>query len=111
MWSLHRGTGCRGKRDALRVSCSTLPSGTAEYESRRKRELLVMNSTGQTLDRMLDLSDSCIARCVQMGRTLQHGPTSLYLFDQKGTQLRRIARLAIVRNLRALSARLGESRS
>ena len=64
----------------------------AEYEIRRRnRELLVLNSIGQTLTESLDLSDSLHRTLRQMAELFNLDATSLYLFDQNGTQLRRIA--------------------
>jgi len=64
----------------------------AEYEIRRRnRELLVLNSIGQTLTESLDLSDSLHRTLRQMAELFSLDATSLYLFDQNGTQLRRIA--------------------
>jgi len=64
----------------------------AEYEIRRRnRELLVLNSIGQTLTESMDLSDSLHRTLRQMAELFNLDATSLYLFDQEGTQLRRIA--------------------
>ena len=64
----------------------------AEYEIRRRnRELLVLNSIGQTLSESLDLGDSLHRTLRQMAELFNLDATSLYLFDQNGTQLRRIA--------------------
>jgi len=64
----------------------------AEHEIRRRnRELLVLNSIGQTLTESLDLSDSLHRTLRQMAELFNLDATSLYLFDQEGTQLRRIA--------------------
>ncbi|HXM95452.1 MAG TPA: PAS domain S-box protein [Candidatus Dormibacteraeota bacterium] len=64
----------------------------AEHEIRRRnRELLVLNSIGQTLTESLDLSDSLHRTLRQMAELFNLDATSLYLFDQNGTQLRRIA--------------------
>ncbi len=64
----------------------------AEYEIRRRnRELMVLNSIAQTLTESLDLSDSLHRTLRQMSELFSLDTTSLYLFDQEGTQLRRIA--------------------
>ena len=64
----------------------------AEYEIRRRnRELMVLNSIAQTLTESLDLSDSLHRTLRQMSELFSLDTTSLYLFDQDGTQLRRIA--------------------
>ncbi len=64
----------------------------AEHEIRRRnRELLVLNSIAQTLTESLDLSDSLHRTLRQMAELFSLDATSLYLFDQDGTQLRRIA--------------------
>ena len=64
----------------------------AECEIRRRnRELMVLNSIGQTLTESMDLSDSLHRTLRQMAELFNLDATSLYLFDQEGTQLRRIA--------------------
>jgi len=64
----------------------------AEFEVRRRnRELLVLNSIAQTLTESLDLSDSLHRTLGQMAELFKLDATSLYLFEQDGTQLRRIA--------------------
>src|SRR6267378_1679530 len=64
----------------------------AESEIRRRnRELLVLNSIAQTLTESLDLSDSLHRTLRQMAELFSLDATSLYLFEQDGTQLRRIA--------------------
>jgi PAS domain S-box-containing protein len=64
----------------------------AEYEIRRRnRELMVLNSIAQTLTESLDLSDSLHRTLRQMSELFSLDATSLYLFDQGGTQLRRVA--------------------
>src|SRR5712664_3084958 len=64
----------------------------AEFEIRRRnRELLVLNSIAQTLTESLDLSDSLHRTLGQMAELFKLDATSLYLFEQDGTQLRRIA--------------------
>ena len=64
----------------------------AEYEIRRRnRELMVLNSIAQTLTESMDLSDSLHRTLRQISELFNLDVTSLYLFDQEGTQLRRIA--------------------
>ncbi len=64
----------------------------AESEIRRRnRELMVLNSIAQTLNESLDLCDSLHRTLGQMAELFSLDATSLYLFDQEGTQLRRIA--------------------
>ncbi len=64
----------------------------AECEIRRRnRELIVLNSIAQTLTESMDLSDSLHRTLRQMAELFNLDATSLYLFDQEGTQLRRIA--------------------
>jgi two-component system NtrC family sensor kinase len=64
----------------------------AEFEIRRhNRELLVLNSIAQTLTESMDLSDSLHRTLRQMAELFNLDVTSLYLFGQEGTQLRRIA--------------------
>src|SRR5206468_7632502 len=64
----------------------------AEFEIRRRnRELLVLNSIAQTLTESLDLSDSLHRTLRQMAELFKLDATSLYLFEQEGTRLRRIA--------------------
>ena len=63
----------------------------AESEVRRRnRELLVLNSIGQTLSESLDLADSLQRTLRQMTELFSLDATSLYLFEQDGTVLRRI---------------------
>jgi len=63
----------------------------AESEIRRRnRELLVLNSIGQTLTESLDLSDSLHRTLSQIAELFSLDTTSLYLFEQEGTQLRRM---------------------
>ena len=63
----------------------------AESEIRRRnRELLVLNSIGQTLTESLDLSDSLRRTLSQMAELFNLDITSLYLFEKEGTQLRRM---------------------
>jgi len=64
----------------------------AESEIRRRnRELMVLNSIAQTLTESLDLSDSLHRTLGQMAELFSLDATSLYLFDQEGTRLRRVA--------------------
>jgi PAS domain S-box-containing protein len=64
----------------------------AEQEIRRRnRELMVLNSIAQTLTESLDLSDSLHRTLRQMAELFSLDTTSLYLFDQEGKQLRRVA--------------------
>jgi PAS domain S-box-containing protein len=64
----------------------------AEHEIRRRnRELMVLNSIAQTLTESLDLSDSLHRTLRQMAELFSLDTTSLYLFDQEGKQLRRVA--------------------
>lgn len=64
----------------------------AELEIRRRnRELMVLNSIGQTLTESLDLSDSLHRTLRQMAELFSLDATSLYLFDESGTKLRRVA--------------------
>jgi len=63
----------------------------AESEIRRRnRELMVLNSIAQTLTESLDLSGSLHRTLSQMAELFSLDTTSLYLFEQEGTQLRRI---------------------
>lgn len=63
----------------------------AESEIRRRnRELLVLNSIAQTLTESLDLTASLLRTLSQMAELFSLDTTSLYLFEQEGTQLRRI---------------------
>ena len=64
----------------------------AELEIRRRnRELMVLNSIGQTLTESLDLGDSLHRTLRQMAELFSLDATSLYLFDESGTKLRRVA--------------------
>lgn len=64
----------------------------AEHEIRRRnRELLVLNSIAQTLTESLDLTDSLHRTLRQMAELFSLDATSLYLFDEKATKLRRVA--------------------
>src|SRR5258705_7753278 len=61
----------------------------AESEIRRRnRELLVLNSIGQTLTESLDLTDSLHRTLRQMAELFGLDATSLYLFEQDGTVVR-----------------------
>src|SRR5258707_9576845 len=62
----------------------------AEFEIRRRnRELLVLNSIAQTLTESMDLGDSLHRTLRQMAELFNLDATSLYLFDESGTKLRR----------------------
>ena len=64
----------------------------AELEIRRRnRELMVLNSIGQTLTESLDLTDSLQRTLRQMAELFSLDATSLYLFDESDTKLRRVA--------------------
>ncbi len=64
----------------------------AEQEIRRRnRELMVLNSIAKTLTESLDLGDSLHRTLRQMAELFGLDATSLYLFDEKATKLRRIA--------------------
>jgi two-component system NtrC family sensor kinase len=64
----------------------------AEQEIRRRnRELLVLNSIGQTLTESMDLSDSVHRALRQIVELFSLDVSALYLFDQEGAQIRRIA--------------------
>lgn len=64
----------------------------AEQEIRRRnRELLVLNSIAQTLTESLDLTDSLHRTLRQMAELFSLDASSIYLFDESGTTLRRIA--------------------
>jgi len=64
----------------------------AEQEIRRRnRELLVLNSIAQTLMESMDLSDSLHRTLRQMAELFSLDTSSLYLFDERGSTLRRIA--------------------
>jgi PAS domain S-box-containing protein len=64
----------------------------AEQEIRRRnRELMVLNSIGQTLTESLDLNDSIHRTLRQMTELFKLDVSSLYLFDEAGVTLRRIA--------------------
>jgi PAS domain S-box-containing protein len=64
----------------------------AELEIRRRnRELMVLNSIAQTMTESLDLSDSLHRALRQMAELFGLDATSLYLFDETGTKLRRVA--------------------
>src|SRR5258708_23100418 len=58
---------------------------------RRNRELMVLNSIGQTLTESLDLSDSIHRTLRQMTELFRLDASSLYLLDEAGLKLRRIA--------------------
>jgi PAS domain S-box-containing protein len=64
----------------------------AEQEIRRRnRELMVLNSIGQTLTESLDLNDSIHRTLRQMTELFSLDASSLYLLDEAGLTLRRIA--------------------
>jgi PAS domain S-box-containing protein len=64
----------------------------AEQEIRRRnRELLVLNSIAETLMESMDLSDSLHRTLRQMAELFGLDASSLYLFDERGLSLRRIA--------------------
>jgi PAS domain S-box-containing protein len=64
----------------------------AEQEIRRRnRELMVLNSIAQTLSESMDLNDSLYRTLRQMAELFGLDATSLYLFDEPGLTLRRIA--------------------
>jgi two-component system NtrC family sensor kinase len=64
----------------------------AEQEIRRRnRELMVLNSIGQTLTESLDLHDSIQRTLRQMTELFSLDASSLYMLDEAGLTLRRIA--------------------
>ena len=64
----------------------------AEHEIRRRnRELLVLNSIGQTLTESMDLTDSLRRTLTQLSELFGLDTSSLFLFDESGTKLRRVA--------------------
>jgi PAS domain S-box-containing protein len=64
----------------------------AEQEIRRRnRELMVLNSIGETLTESMDLNDSLHRTLRQMAELFNLDVSSLYLFDEDGLKLRRIA--------------------
>jgi len=64
----------------------------AEQEIRRRnRELMVLNSIGQTLTESLDLSDSIHRTLRQMTELFSLDASSLYLLEEDGLRMRRIA--------------------
>jgi PAS domain S-box-containing protein len=64
----------------------------AEQEIRRRnRELLVLNSIAQTLSESMDLNDSLYRTLRQMAELFGLDASSLYLFDETGLTLKRIA--------------------
>ena len=64
----------------------------AEQEIRRRnRELMVLNSIGQTLTESMDLTDSIQRTLRQMAELFHLDASSLYLFEEATRTLRRIA--------------------
>jgi PAS domain S-box-containing protein len=64
----------------------------AEQEIRRRnRELMVLNSISQTLMESMDLTDSVYRTLRQMTELFSLDTSSLYLFDENGLTMRRIA--------------------
>jgi len=64
----------------------------AEHEIRRRnRELLVLNSIAQTLTESMDLTDSLRRTLSQLTELFSLDTSSLYLFDETGGTLRRVA--------------------
>ena len=64
----------------------------AEQEIRRRnRELLVLNSIAQTLTESMDLTDSLRRTLSQLSELFSLDTSSLYLFDDDGNKLRRVA--------------------
>jgi PAS domain S-box-containing protein len=64
----------------------------AEQEIRRRnRELMVLNSIAQTLTESMDLNDSLYRTLRQLTELFNLDASSLYLFDEPGLTLRRIA--------------------
>ena len=64
----------------------------AEHEIRRRnRELLVLNSIAQTLTESMDLTDSLRRTLSQLTELFSLDASSLYLLDEGGSTLRRVA--------------------
>ena len=64
----------------------------AEHEIRRRnRELMVLNSIGQTLTESMDLHDSLHRTLRQIVELFSLDASSLYLFEENGLTLKRIA--------------------
>ena len=64
----------------------------AEMEVRRRnRELLVLNSIGQTLTESMDLGDSLHRTLRQMAELFSLDACALYLFEEEGSKIRRVA--------------------
>jgi len=64
----------------------------AEHEIRRRnRELMVLNSIAQTLTESMDLTDSLRRTLTQLSELFGLDTSSLFLFDESGTKLRRVA--------------------
>jgi len=64
----------------------------AEHEIRRRnRELMVLNSIGQTLSESMDLSDSLHRTLRQILELFSLDASSIYLLEEEGRKLRRVA--------------------
>jgi PAS domain S-box-containing protein len=64
----------------------------AEQEIRRRnRELMVLNSISQTLTESMDLTDSVYRTLRQMAELFSLDASSLYLFEENGLTMRRVA--------------------
>ena len=64
----------------------------AEHEIRRRnRELMVLNSIGQTLSESLELGESLHRTLRQMAELFSLDASSIYLLDEEGQKLRRVA--------------------
>src|SRR5262249_41052614 len=64
----------------------------AEHEIRRRnRELMVLNSIGQTLSESMDLSDSLHRTLRQIAELFALDASSIYLLEEDGRKLRRVA--------------------
>jgi PAS domain S-box-containing protein len=68
----------------------------AEHEIRRRnRELLVLNSIAQTLTESMDLTDSLRRTLSQLTELFGLDASSLYLFEDGGSSLRRVAAVGL----------------
>lgn len=68
----------------------------AEHEIRRRnRELMVLNSVAQTLTESMDLSDSLHRTLRQLTELFSLDATSLYLLEDGGKSLRRVAAVGL----------------